>query len=486
MAGNNSNYRIEHDSLGDVKVPVDAYWGAQTQRAVLNFPISGLKPWKAFIWSMAVVKQAAAEVNRDLGLLDADKAGAIIQAASEVMQGKFDAQFVVDPFQAGAGTSHNMNANEVIANRATEILGGRLGEYRVNPNDHVNMSQSTNDCIPTAIRLGCLWRLDELTTAVDDLAGSLQAKAIEFDGVVKSGRTHLQDAVPVRLGQEFGGYARAVERDGERLRRAAEGLRRLGIGGTATGTRLNAHPEYHARMVRRLSEITGLTLHTSDNLFESMQSMADMVDFSASIRTLAITLTRIANDFRLLASGPATGLDEIRLPAVQPGSSIMPGKVNPVLAEMLDMAMFHVIGCDTTVALAAQAGQLELNVMMPIIAHNLFESMQVTIGAVSAFNEKCVKGLQANREKAEGWLEKNAIVATALNPIIGSAAGAALVKEAVARNVPIRTVAVEKALRGELKHRDGSRLVSVDEIVAALSDLRKLTEGGIAGTGGGG
>ncbi len=486
MAGNEVEFRIEHDSLGDIKVLAGAYWGAQTQRAVLNFPISGLKPWKAFIWSMAAVKRAAAEVNRDLGLLDAKRAGAIIQAASEVMDGKLDAHFVVDPFQAGAGTSHNMNANEVIANRATEILGGKLGEYRVHPNDDVNMSQSTNDCIPTAIRLGCLWRLDELSSAVNDLAISLQAKAVEFDEVVKSGRTHLQDAVPVRLGQEFGAYARAVERDGERLRRSADGLRRLGIGGTATGTGLNAHPEYHPRMVKRLAEITGQTLYTSDNLFESMQSMADMADFSGAMRTLAVSLIRIANDFRLLASGPSTGLDEIRLPPVQPGSSIMPGKVNPVLAEMLDMAMFHVIGCDTTITLAAQAGQLELNVMMPIIAHDLFESMQVMIGAICAFNEKCVKGLQANREKAEGWLEKNAIVATALNPIIGYAAGAALVKEALARNVPIRVVAVEKAQRGELKHRDENRPVSAGEINAALSDLRKLTEGGIAGTGGGG
>jgi aspartate ammonia-lyase len=318
---------------------------------------------------------------------------------------------------------------------------------------------------------------------------ALRQKAEEFDDIVKSGRTHLQDAVPVRLGQEFGAYARAVERDAERIRRAAEGLRRLGIGGTATGSGLNAHPEYHARMVKTAVEhIIGIQLRDSDDLFETMQSMADMADFSASIRTLAITLTRIANDFRLLASGPATGLDEIRLPPVQPGSSIMPGKVNPVLAEMLNMAMFHVIGNDMTVSLAAQAGQLELNVMMPIIAHNLFEMMQVTIGAVNAFNRvSALPVFSANREKAEGWLGRNAIVVTALNPLIGYSAGAALVKESLLqRNLTIQEVALEKIRQGELMHRDGSRQVTEEEVVRTLSDLRRLTEGGIVGGAGGG
>ena len=481
MTEANASNRVERDSLGEVYVPANALYGAQTQRAVQNFPISGLRPWRAFIWSMALIKRAAAEVNRDLGLLDPTLANAIAQAATEVMDGKWDAEFVVDPFQAGAGTSHNMNVNEVIANRATQILGGSLGEYQVNPNDHVNMSQSTNDTIPTAIRLGSLWRLDELLAAVDGLAYALQQKAVEFDDIVKSGRTHLQDAVPVRLGQEFGGYARAVERDAERIRRAAEGLRRLGIGGTATGTGLNAHPEYHARMVKQLSEISGIPLYESDNLFEGMQSMADAADFSGSMRTLAITLIRIANDFRLLASGPSTGLDEIRLPPVQPGSSIMPGKVNPVLAEMLDMAMFHVIGCDTTVMMAAQAGQLELNVMMPIIAHDLFEMMQVVTGSVKAFTEKCVVGITANREKAEGWLARNAIVVTALNPLIGYSAGAALVKEALQRNLTIQEVALEKIRQGTLRHREEDRPVTEEEITRTLTDLRRLTEGGIAG-----
>jgi fumarate hydratase class II len=480
------NVRIERDSLGEVMVPANALYGAQTQRAVLNFPVSGMRPYRAFIWSMALIKRAAAEVNHAVGLLDEQRAKAIIQAGEEIMAGQWNDQFVVDPFQAGAGTSHNMNTNEVIANRATQILGGSIGEYLVHPNDHVNMSQSTNDTIPTAIRLGCLWRLDELTFTIQKLIEALKDKAIEFDDIVKSGRTHLQDAVPVRLGQEFGAYARAVERDRERIERAAEGLRRLGIGGTATGTGLNAHPEYHARMVEVLSRVSGLKLYTSDNLFESMQSMADMADFSASLRTLALTLTRIANDLRLLSSGPATGLDEIRLPPVQPGSSIMPGKVNPVLAEMLNMAMYHIIGLDTAVALASQAGQLELNVMMPIIAHDLFEMMHVMIGAVSAFTDKCVVGIKANRAKAEGWLARNTIVVTALNPIIGYLAGAALVKEALSRDLTVQEVALEKVREGALKHKDTGQPLTEEDIRAVFSDMRKLTEGGLFGGGGGG
>jgi fumarate hydratase class II len=363
-----------------------------------------------------------------------------------------------------------MNLNEVLANRANQILGFALDDAKkpVNPNDHVNMAQSTNDTIPAAIRLGCLWRLPELLAAIDDLADAFEAKASEFDDVVKSGRTHLQDAVPVRLGQEFGAYALAIRNDQERIATAAERLRRLGIGGTATGTGLNAHVEYHQRMIDALTTLTGQGLRSSGNLFESMQSMADPADFSASLRTLCITLVRIANDFRLLSSGPATGLDEIRLPAVQPGSSIMPGKVNPVLAEMLNMACFHVQGCDLTVSLAAQAGQLELNVMMPIIAHNLFEMMHVLIGAINAFTTKCVVGVTANREKAEGWLAKNAILVTALNPVIGYLNGAAVAKEAMATGKTIREVVVAKGLLS-------------GEEVDKLIDARTLTEGGIQG-----
>ena len=467
--------RIENDSLGEVLVPSNALYGAQTQRAIENFPISGLKPRQAFIWSMGMIKRAAAEVNKDLGLLDSEKANAIIQAAQEVTDGKWNKQFVVDPFQAGAGTSHHMNVNEVIANRATQLLGGALGEYRVHPNDHVNMAQSTNDVIPTAIRLGCLWRLDELLNALKNLSGALNTKASEFDDIVKSGRTHLQDAVPIRLGQEFGAYAKAIERDAERIQYAAKGLSRLGIGGTAVGSGLNAHPDYHRQMVSKLSALTTLKLTESDNLFESMQSMADAAAFSSSMRTLALTLIRIANDFRLLSSGPATGLDEIRLPAVQPGSSIMPGKVNPVMAEMLDMAMFQAIGCDMTIALATQAGQLELNVMMPVIAYDLFEMMQLMIGSVQAFTERAVRGITANRAKAEGWLAQNPIVVTALNPLIGYSQGAELVKEAAARDMTIHDNAVEKVKDGRLKNMNGGRLVTLEEIETALGELRRLT-----------
>ena len=482
-----SAFRVEKDSLGEVRVPAAAMFGAQTQRAVENFPISGMRPYRAFIWGIGTVKRAAAEVNGELGLLPAQIASAVAQAAAEVCDGLWDAEFVVDPFQAGAGTSHNMNANEVIANRATVLLGGSPGEYRVHPNDHVNMAQSTNDTIPTALRLGCLWRLDELLGVVGSLGLQLQRKAVEFDEVVKSGRTHLQDAVPIRLGQEFSGYAAAVARDAERIRRSGDGLRRLGIGGTAVGTGLNAHPEYRQRVVERLGRHTGLELQASDNLFESMQSMADLLDFSASLRTLAVTLTRIANDFRLLASGPATGLDEIHLPAVQPGSSIMPGKVNPVMAEMLNQAMYHVMGCDHAVALAAQAGQLELNVMMPVLGHNLFEMMHVTIGAVRAFTERAVVGLAANPEKATAWLEKNAILATALNPLIGYNAAAELVKQAWREGRTLRQVALEKANQGGLKRKDPPHaVVTALEIEGALGDLRSLTEGGIHGGGGGG
>jgi len=466
-------FRTEKDSLGTVDVPGDALWGAQTQRAVDNFPISGLKPYRAFVWSMATIKRAAAEVNRDLGLLDPKIAGAIIAAAQEVVDNQWESQFVVDPVQAGAGTSHNMNVNEVIANRANQLLGFKLDDTKkpVNPNDHVNMAQSTNDTIPTAIRLGCLWRLDELLHALDALAETLAAKASEFDHIVKSGRTHLQDAVPVRLGQEFGAYAQAVRHDRERIATAGDRLRRLGIGGTATGTGLNAHPEFHRRMIQRLNESTALNVRSSGNLFESMQSLADAADFSAAMNTLAITLTRVANDFRLLASGPTTGLDEIRLPAVQPGSSIMPGKVNPVLAEMLNMACYQVMGNHLTVSLAAAAGQLELNVMMPIIAYNLFQTMDVLIHAVDAFSTKCVAGITANPEKAEGWLAKSTVLVTALNPVIGYLKAAEVAKEAMARNVSIRQVVIEKGY------------LTVEQLDQTL-DVRAMTEGGIMGASG--
>jgi fumarate hydratase class II len=474
--------------MGELQVPEHALWGAQTQRALQNFPISNLRQNRAFIWSMALIKRAAAEVNRDLGLLDARLADAIAQASQEVMDDKHADHFQLNPFQAGAGTSHNMNLNEVIANRANQLLGHSITDKTkpVNPNDHVNMAQSTNDTIPTALRLGALWRVTDLLSTVDGLAAALEAKAQEFDDIVKSGRTHLQDAVPVRMGQEFGGYAQAVRNDRERIATSADRVRRLGIGGTAAGTALNAHPEYHARMIQRINELADLNVRSSGNLFESMQSMADLADLSASLNTLCVTLTRIANDLRLLASGPTTGLDEIRLPAVQPGSSIMPGKVNPVLAEMLNMACYHVMGNNLTVQLATAAGQLELNVMMPIIGYDLFESMDVLTNAVRAFTDKCVVGIKANREKAEGWLSKNVIIVTALNPVIGYLKGAEIAKEAMARNMSVRDICAEKISRGELTQVRTGAQVTLEEIDSVLGDLRALTEGGVHGVGGGG
>jgi fumarate hydratase class II len=471
-----TEFRIEKDSLGEVSVPKNALYAAQTQRAVENFPVSGLKPWFAFIWSMATIKKAAALVHKDLGMLEPKFADAIVQAADEVLEGKLTEHFVVDPFQAGAGTSHNMNCNEVIANRANQILGFSIEDPKkpINPNDHVNMAQSTNDTIPTAIRLGVLWRLDELIAALQHFVDVTNKKAAEWDDIVKTGRTHLQDAVPVRVGQEVGAWAKAIERNIEKVKMAAEGLRRLGIGGTAAGTGLNAHVEYHARMIAKITELTGIEVYESDNLFESMQSMGDAVFFSAALRNVANDFTRISNDVRLLTAGPTTGIAEMTAPTVQPGSSIMPGKVNPVLAEMLNQTMYHVMGCDLTVNMAGAAGQFELNVMMPIISHNLNEMMQVMIGSVNAFTDKLMVGLVVNKERAESWLSRNPILVTALNPIIGYNNGAAVAKKALAENKSVKQVILEMGLMTEA------------ELDAAL-DARAMTEGGIvAGVSGGG
>ena len=362
-----------------------------------------------------------------------------------------------------------MNANEVMANRANQLLGYAVdaADKPVHPNDHVNMAQSTNDTIPTAIRLGALWRLDELLETLARFVSVTRGKAAEWDDVVKSGRTHLQDAVPIRLGQEVGAWATAIERGGDKVEYAAEGLRRLGIGGTAAGTGLNAHPQYHARMVAKLSALSGITLYESDDLFESMQSMQDAVFFSAALRNLAMDFTRIANDVRLLSAGPTTGIAELTCPTVQPGSSIMPGKVNPVLAEMLNQAMYHVMGDDATVNLCGAAGQFELNVMMPVIAHNLNEMMQVMIGAVGAFTDKLMAGLAVNRERAESWLARNPILVTALNPIIGYNNGAKVAKQALAEGKSVREVVLALGL------------MEAAELDAAL-DARAMTEGGIA------
>ena len=463
-----ADFRIETDSIGEVRVPKGALYAAQTQRALENFPITGMKPLPAFIWSMALIKRAAAEVNMELGLLDTELARAIIYAGDEIIDGQHHEHFVVDPFQAGAGTSHNMNTNEVMANRANQILGYSVeaSDKPVHPNDHVNMAQSTNDTIPTAIRLGALWRLDELLDTLSSFVEVTRGKAADWDDVVKTGRTHLQDAVPVRLGQEVGAWATAIERQIDKVKFAADGLRRLGIGGTAAGTGLNAHPEYHARMVAKLSELSGIELTESDDLFESMQSMQDAVFFSAALRNLAMDFTRIANDVRLLSAGPTTGIAELTCPTVQPGSSIMPGKVNPVLAEMMNQAMYHIMGNDTTVNLCGAAGQFELNVMMPMIAHNLNEMMMVMIGATRAFTNKLMAGLILNRERTESWLSRNPILVTALNPIIGYNNGALVAKKALAEGVSVRDAVLELGL------------MEAAELDAAL-DAYAMTEGGI-------
>ncbi|MGI6376207.1 MAG: aspartate ammonia-lyase [Anaerolineae bacterium] len=461
--------RTERDSLGPVQVPDGALWGAQTQRAVENFPISGLKQPAVYLSATALVKLAAAQVNMALGQLDARRGEAIVAAAQRLVDGELHDQFVVDPFQAGAGTSHNMNANEVIANLANEALGGQRGVYDpVNPNDHVNMAQSTNDVIPTVARVAALQLVGPLLEQVGRLAEALEAKATAFDSILKAGRTHLQDAVPVRLGQEFGGYAQAVRLDGERIAAAAARVRRLGIGGTAAGTGLNAHPGYHQAMVALLSALTGIPFVSSGNLFESMQSAADFTDLSSALRTLAVTLTRIANDLRLLSSGPTTGLAEIVLPAVQPGSSIMPGKVNPVMAELLNMVCYHVMGNDLTIMACAQAGQLELNVMVPILAYNLLQSLEVLTGGIAAFTDRCVRGIEANEARCAELGQKSIGLATALNAYIGYSAAARVAQEALRRGVPLRQVAEE------LGYLTGEQL-------DAVLDAYTMTEPGIPG-----
>ncbi|HUV94291.1 MAG TPA: aspartate ammonia-lyase [Anaerolineae bacterium] len=461
--------RIERDSLGEVRVPDHALWGAQTQRAVENFPISGLRAPSDYISASALVKRAAAEVNMALGLLDERRGQAIVEAASQIMEGRWQEHFVVDVFQAGAGTSHNMNVNEVIANLANEALGGSRGQYSpVHPNDHVNMAQSTNDCVPTVIRVAASQRSVRLLAVIDALASALDNKAAEFDRVIKSGRTHLQDAVPIRLGQEFGAYAQAVRLDGARVARAAKDLKRLGIGGTAVGTGLNSHPDYHLAMVARLSELVGIEFCSSGNLFESMQSAADFLGASSALRTLAVTLTRIANDLRLLSSGPTTGLGEITLPPVQPGSSIMPGKVNPAIAEMLNMVCYQVMGNDLTIMACSQAGQLELNVMIPIIGYNLLQSFEILTNAIHVLSERCVRGIRANVERCRQLAEGSIGLATALNPYIGYSAAAEVAKEALSRGVSLRRVVLERGLLTE-------------EELDAILDPMAMTRPGIPG-----
>ena len=461
--------RIERDSLGELPVPADALYGIQTERARQNFPISQLLPLAPFVNAVVWIKQAAALTHKQTGRLDPKLADAIVRAADEILAGEHRRQFVVDPYQAGAGTSHNMNCNEVLANRANEILGGKRGEYKpVHPNDHVNMAQSTNDVIPTALRLAALSELPALLEAMGRLARAFLTKGRAFDQILKSGRTHLQDATPIRLGQEFAAYGHTIERSADRVTQAADALRDLGIGGTAVGTGLNAEPAYPALMVKQLRTITGIELREGQDRVQLMQSMGEAAAFSGALRTYAMDLGKIASDLRLLASGPRTGLAEIVLPPVQPGSSIMPGKVNPSIAEMVNMVCYQALGNDVTVAAAAEAGQLELNVMMPVIAHNLLFTMRILTNASRVFAERCVEGIEADRAQCEHWLERSHAVVTALAPRIGYAEAAKLAKEAVAKNVTVRQLVMEK---GVLKGKD----------LDAVLDLLAMTELGVPG-----
>jgi aspartate ammonia-lyase len=461
--------RVEHDPLGEHTVPADAYYGIQTVRASENFPISGLHAPADLVTATVLIKRAAARANVELERIDARVGDAIVQAADEIVNGALRDQFIVDVYQAGAGTSHNMNANEVLANRASEILGGAKGEYRlVHPNDHVNMGQSTNDVFPSATRVALLLGHTALVDAARALAASLHQKAVEFGSVLKVGRTHLQDAVPMTLGQEFGGYAGCIERGADDVERAAEQLKEMNLGATAVGTGLNAGDEFSRRTVAHLGASINMSLVPAANRFRVTQSMGDVLAYSGAMRRLAIELGKIASDLRLLSMGPRAGLSEIALPAVQPGSSIMPGKVNPSVPEMVNQVCFQVVGCDTTVCMAAEAGQLELNVMMPVIAWNTLHTSTILRNAMRALKVRTVDGITADEDRARELLERSTALATALSPYIGYEQTAEIAKESVKTGKPIRQIVLE---RGLLDAKELDRILSVEE----------MTRPGIAG-----
>jgi len=458
--------RVEHDTMGSVTVPASAYYGAQTQRALDNFQISGLVFPRRFIRALGIVKEAAASVNMQLGLLDEKKGKAIAQAAREVTDGKLDEQFVVDVFQTGSGTSTNMNANEVIANRAIELLGGTRGDKQVvHPNDHVNMSQSSNDVFPTTIHISAVEALvTDLLPALKKLVLALEEKTEEFSDVVKPGRTHLRDAVPVTLGQEFSGYASMMAHGIERIEKAKSSLLELPIGGTAVGTGLNADPDFGRLVVQRINEMTELEFYPSKNKFEALQNRDAAVETSGALRSVAVSLMKISNDLRLLSSGPETGLGEIELPAVQPGSSIMPGKVNPVVPESVNMVCAQVIGNDLVITIAGQSGTLELNVMMPLIAFDLLQSIEIEANAARLLAEKCVAGIKANRVRCEGLAERSYALATAIAPSIGYDRAAQIAKKAQDENKTIREAMLQEGIpEGEVNR---------------ILDLKRMTQGG--------
>ena len=442
-----SDYRIERDSLGEMKVPADALYGAQTQRAVENFPVSGLRFPREFIRALGAIKMCAARVNIELGGLDERRGKAIESAAREVMEGNLDDHFPLDIFQTGSGTSTNMNANEVIANRATQIIGGEVGSKEVHPNDHVNMGQSSNDVIPTASHVSaCAAIVEDLIPALEQLRDALDSKAKEFADVVKTGRTHLQDATPVMLGQEFGGYASQIEHGIERARHALEDLSELALGGTAVGTGINAHPEFAGRVIAQLSEIFEHEMREARNHFEAQGGRDAMVAASGALKTVAVSLMKIANDFRYLSSGPRTGLGEISIPSVQPGSSIMPGKVNPVIPESVRMVAAQVIGNDAAITIGGQGGDFELNVMIPVMAYDLLQSIEILANVSRILADRCIAGVEANTERLRANAERSPALATALAPKIGYDKAAELAKEALVENCTIRDLVVQKGL----------------------------------------
>jgi fumarate hydratase, class II len=464
--------RVERDSMGEMLVPADAYYGASTQRAVLNFPISDLRFPREFIRALGQVKLAAAEVNAALGTVDAAIADAIVQAAQEVIDGKLDSHFVLDIFQTGSGTSTNMNANEVIANRASELLGGSRGSRKVHANDHVNFGQSSNDVIPTAIHLSALVGIEHnLIPALQGLQRALQEKADEFMPVIKTGRTHLQDATPIRLGQEFVGYAGQIERGIARLHHAQQELSEVALGGTAVGTGVNTHPEFSARVCERLSVMNDIVVHETSNHFQAQSTLDSIVEASGTLNTLAVSLMKIANDIRWLGSGPRAGIGEIDLTAVQPGSSIMPGKVNPVIAESVCMVCAQVMGNSTTITIAGQSGNFEINVMMPVAAYSILQSVGLLAAAARNFSEQCIKGLRAT-SKGPDMVERGLAICTALAPIIGYDAAASISKQAYSTGKTIREVARE---RTDLSEED------LDRILDPAAMTRPGLEGGPAG-----
>jgi fumarate hydratase class II len=459
--------RIERDSMGDVPVPEGAYYGASTQRAVDNFPISNLRFGRTFIWALGLLKASAAVVNKEMGSVDTDKADAIIEAAEEVMNGDLDEHFVLDIFQTGSGTSTNMNANEVMANRASEILGAELGSKFVHPNDHVNAGQSSNDTIPTAIHVAAVAGIEqELLPALDALSASLEAKAVEFDDILKSGRTHLMDATPVRLGQEFGGYAVQVAYGAKRIRKVVPELLELALGGTAVGTGINAPDGFPAATIAEMARRSGYDFVEAPNHFEAQAAKDAAVNTSGALKTVAVSLFKIANDLRWMSSGPRTAIAEITLPSLQPGSSIMPGKVNPVISEMMMQVASQVIGNDAAITWGGANGNFELNVMMPLIAHNLLESIDLLASAANVMREKMVDGIEADEERAKFLLEQNVIIITALVPVIGYDKSAEVAKKAFKEGRGVREVALELAVLPE------------EDLNKAL-DLRPMTEGGV-------